>query len=152
MNYLSDFEILLKRTPQFYRGLCLEVSIVGNSYTSASRRFGLGSFAMKRRYHMTAHTVGNTESLTDGLLTPSKNHFKEASLSKEAAAVIKSQGLVRVAGNCFINKSTKDFWKVKGNKVVRVTVEEVDNGERISGPDSRHPQEFLSEILNDLEF
>jgi hypothetical protein len=83
----------------------------------------------------------------------STNHFSsETKLSTEVRQKIASMGLNRVAGNVYECPSTKDFWKVQGNKVVRMVVDEVDNGEQLAAAPSNNPASFLADILGDLTF
>lgn len=83
----------------------------------------------------------------------SKNHLaSEAKLSPEVKSKIASMGLNRVAGNVYECPSTKDFWKVQGNKIVKMVVDEVDNGEKIPAAPSDTPMDFLNDILGDLTF
>jgi hypothetical protein len=83
----------------------------------------------------------------------SKNHFSsETKLSTEVKSKIASMGLNRVAGNAYICESDKDFWQVKGNKVVRLVVDEVDTGQSLSAAPSNDPANFLAGILDDLTF
>lgn len=103
---------------------------------------------MQRIANVKAHSIGLRSD--ERLELPSANHFKQASISKEAAATIKAHGLKRVAGNWLICESTRDFWKLKDGKVLRVTSVEVDNGESIRGANPRNPRAFLDELLSDL--
>ena len=82
----------------------------------------------------------------------SKNHYSSKELSPEIKAKIASMGLSRVAGNAYICSSTQDFWQVKGNKIIRMTADEVDNGEHIAAAPSDNPASFLASILDDLTF
>lgn len=83
----------------------------------------------------------------------SKNHFSsEEKLSPEVRQKIASMGLYRVAGNSYICESTKDFWQVKGNKVIKLTLDEVDNGETLVAAPSDNPASFLADLLGDLTF
>lgn len=83
----------------------------------------------------------------------SKNHFSsEEKLSPEVKAKIASMNLTRVAGNIFEAPSTRDFWKVQGNKVIKLTLDEVDNGESLQAAPSNNPASFLADILGDLSF
>lgn len=88
------------------------------------------------------------------LAAPSQNHLaSEATLPKSVKAKVASMGLNRVAGNVYESPSTRDFWKVKGNDIVRLTKgSTVDNGEKIVAADPAAPQSFLDEILGDLTF
>lgn len=83
----------------------------------------------------------------------SKNHFSSTTKpSTEIRQKIASMGLTRVAGNIYECPSTKDFWKVQGNKVVRMVIDEVDNGEHLPAAPSDNPASFLADILGDLSF
>lgn len=83
----------------------------------------------------------------------SKNHFSsKAKLPLEVRQKIASMGLNRVAGNIYECPSTQDFWKVQGNKVVRMATDEVDNGEKLQAAPSDTPANFLASILDDLSF
>lgn len=66
---------------------------------------------------------------------------------KQAAAM----GLIRVAGNVFECPSSKDFWKVDGSKVIRLTSSEVDNDESLKPANTVNPSKFLKDILAELE-
>jgi hypothetical protein len=83
---------------------------------------------------------------------PTEHHFKTASITPELRQKIEEMGLVRVAGNAYRCPSTRDFWAVKGGKVIRITVDEVDNGESIQAAPADTPGNFLSSILADLTF
>jgi hypothetical protein len=100
------------------------------------------------RFRYTSYGLGHVESED----SPSPNHFKTAAVTPELQEKLESMGLVRVAGNAYRCKSTKDFWKVDGNKVIRVTADEVDNGESIQAAPSDSPGNFLASILSDLTF
>lgn len=63
-----------------------------------------------------------------------------------------SMGLIRVAGNVFECPSTQDFWKIKGDKVIRLSGIEVDNNESLPPADVNNPSSYLREILADLDF
>jgi hypothetical protein len=77
-----------------------------------------------------SHGIGSSKS-SKSLL--SKNHFASAEpISPEIKSKIASMGLTRVAGNAYLCESTKDFWKVQGNKIVKLTSDEVDNGDKIA--------------------
>lgn len=103
---------------------------------------------MKRTHHMTGHTIGLTEG--DRAVAPSANHFKQA--SEEVRKKIASMGLVRRAGNIFECPSTRDFWSVKNGKIVRLTVTEVDDGDRLKAAPRNNPGGFLTAVLDDLTF
>lgn len=61
-------------------------------------------------------------------------------------------GLLRVAGNMFECPSTKDLWRVNGDKVIRVSSVEVDYNENLQPADAKNPQNFLASLLSDLDF
>jgi hypothetical protein len=84
----------------------------------------------------------------------SKNHFASAiPVLPETQQKIASMGLMRVAGNVYECPSTQDFWQVTGGgKIMRLSGDEVDNGESIPAAPEDKPMEFLSSILDDLEF
>jgi hypothetical protein len=83
---------------------------------------------------------------------PSANHFKSASVSSELAQKLASGGYRRVAGNIFLCPSSKDFWNVRGGKIVRLLGVEVDNNESLMGAPSGNPASFLEDALADLTF
>jgi hypothetical protein len=63
----------------------------------------------------------------------------------------KSMGLIRVAGNVFECPSSQDFWKVTGNKVIRLSAPEVDNDEHLKPANKANPSRYLKDILAELE-
>jgi hypothetical protein len=79
------------------------------------------------------------------------NHFA-SELDTETKRKIASMGLFRVAGNVYECPSTADFWKVSDGKIMRLSGDEVDNGESIAAAPADKPMEFLSSILDDLSF
>jgi hypothetical protein len=98
----------------------------------------------------TSFGLGGT-STTESVF--SKNHFSsETTLSPEVRQKIASMGLNRVAGNAYICESTKDFWQVRGNKIIRLTIDEVDNGETLAAAPVDNPMNFLNGIMGDLTF
>ena len=74
----------------------------------------------------------------------------DAAIQKQAFDL----GLTRVAGNVYEQPATRDFWAVKGGKLVRLTgaETEVDDGERLDPADVDDPENTLHRILADLEF
>jgi hypothetical protein len=80
------------------------------------------------------------------------NHLSPLSMSKEVLRKAASLGLSRCAGNTFICESTKDFWQVRGNRLVRLVGNEVDNGERLPAAPEDNPAQFMDDILGDLTF
>jgi hypothetical protein len=101
---------------------------------TASTSFGLGS-----------------EKASKGVF--SKNHYASATpIPRDVQERIDALMMRRVAGNVYECPSTKDFWKVKGNQIVKLVGDEVSNGERIQAAPEDKPQAFLEHILDDLEF
>lgn len=83
----------------------------------------------------------------------SKNHFASMMvLPRDVQFEIDSLMMHRVAGNVYECPSTKDFWKVQGNKIVKLVGNEVNQGESIQAAPSDTPSSFLAHILDDLEF
>lgn len=105
---------------------------------------------MSRLFYTSSHGLGKREE--DKIVAPSSNHKTASSLSTEIKTKIANMGLTRVAGNVYICKSEQDFWKVSDNKIVRISSDEVDNGETLQSAPKDHPSAFLEEILGDLEF
>ena len=85
--------------------------------------------------------VGRKKQTSEGE-SPSPYLIKKASF----------MGLIHLAGNLFECPSSKDLWKVKGGKILRLSDKEVDNKERVKPADARNPSKFLKDILSDLEF
>lgn len=82
-----------------------------------------------------------------------RNHFaSDRQVSPTTHQKIASMGLMRVAGNVYECPSTQDFWQVAGGKIMRLSGDEVDNGESIAAAPKDQPMEFLSSILDDLSF
>jgi hypothetical protein len=71
--------------------------------------------------------------------------------SAEGMKKASAMGLVRVAGNMFECPSSKDFWKVEGSKVIRVSSIEVDANEHLKPADADDPSGYLQSILADLD-
>jgi hypothetical protein len=85
----------------------------------------------------------NVKATFDGLLKP-----KKAGGLKIAALL----GLVKVADNLYECKSTKDLWRVDGNRLFRTSSDEVDNGESTPAADAKAPDVFLAKLLEELDF
>lgn len=98
---------------------------------------------MRADVHQQVHFLSGNES--HGL--PS---LKEASSKGVRKAA--SMGLIRVAGNMFECPSSKDLWKVSGDKVIRISGSEVDNNENLKPANEDDPKSFLASILAELEF
>jgi hypothetical protein len=106
---------------------------------------------MRKLFFKTAHGLGTEGGSIEGIF--SKNHFASmAAYPAEVQRKIADWGLTRVAGNAFICESSKDFWAVKGGKLMKLVGNEVDNGESIPGAPEDKPQAFLANILDDLSF
>lgn len=61
-------------------------------------------------------------------------------------------GLIRIAGNMFECPSSRDLWKVNGDKVIRLSGTEVDFDEKMKPADSEDPKNYLANILAELDF
>jgi hypothetical protein len=96
---------------------------------------------MKAPYYKPHHLSSNVELPT--LFEPKSNQGR-----KIASAL----GLVKVAENLYECPSSKDLWRVEGNKVIRLSSEEVDNGESMKAADPNAPDLFLAKVLEELEF
>ena len=105
---------------------------------------------MRRIYPRASYGLGGVKAKEAVF---SKNHFAGlATYSPEVQEQITSWGLTRVAGNAFICESSRDFWQVQGNKIIKLVGNEVDNGESIPGAPEDKPERFLANILDDLSF
>ncbi len=83
----------------------------------------------------------------------SVNHFISATpVTPAVKQKIASMGLERVAGNIYECPSTRDFWKVKGNSIVKLVGDEVDNGEKIVAAPKNDPRGFMGSVMDDIEF
>jgi len=83
----------------------------------------------------------------------SKNHFASMmAIPRDIQFEIDSLMMRRVAGNVYECPSTKDFWKVQGNKIVKLVGNEVNNAESIPAAPDDKPAAYLASILDDLEF
>ena len=83
----------------------------------------------------------------------SKNHFASmTAIPRDVQFDIDSLMLRRIAGNVYECPSTKDFWKVQGNKIMKLVGDEVNAGESIPAAPDDQPAAFLANILDDLEF
>jgi hypothetical protein len=80
------------------------------------------------------------------------NHLSSSAIPREVFRKAASLGLSRCAGNTFICESTKDFWQVRGNKLVRLVGNEVDNGDHLPAAPEENPAQFMDDILGDLTF
>lgn len=79
-----------------------------------------------------------------------RNHLASAAFPTEVQGKIASMGLQRVAGNVFSCPASKDFWAVRGNKIVKLVSNEVDDGSSIPAAPKDKPMAFLTSILDDL--
>ena len=105
---------------------------------------------MRKTYPKASYGLGSKEA-SESIF--SRNHFAStAPLPRGIQDQIDRFMMTRVAGNVYECPSTRDFWKVQGNKIVRLVVDEVDNGEKIPAAPADRPREFLSSVLDDLEF
>lgn len=111
-----------------------------------------------RSYHMT-HRIGGNASET-GMLSEVAERIPVAPVLKTASATsipedvlktAKNMGLVRLAGNIFSKPASKDFWKVDGDKIVRLVSSEVDLGETLEPTSTDDPEGHIASLLADLE-
>ena len=94
-----------------------------------------------------------TMTATFGLGSPGHpDRLHRSDLSGDVLRKAASMGLQRCAGNTFICESTRDFWQVRGNKIVRLVGNEIDNGESLAAAPQDNPAGFLEGILGDLTF
>jgi hypothetical protein len=80
------------------------------------------------------------------------NFLPSSGIPRELLRKAASLGLSRCAGNTFICESSKDFWQIRGNKIVRLVGDEVDNGDHLPAAPEDNPAGFMDEILGDLTF
>ena len=105
---------------------------------------------MAKIHGKVAHGLGGDKNETK-IFT--KNHFAStAPMARNVTAFLEEYAMTRVAGNVYECPSTKDFWKVQGNKIVKLVGNEVNNGESIPAAPDDKPAAFLAHILDDLEF
>jgi hypothetical protein len=82
-----------------------------------------------------------------------KNHFASMmAIPRDIQFQIDDLMMRRVAGNVYECPSTKDFWRVEGGKIKKLTGSEVEQGESIQAAPNDTPSAFLAHILDDLEF
>jgi|SRR5208337_3408483 len=104
---------------------------------------------MRKTYPQAVYGLGSEKA--DPIF--SKNHYaRSVAYPADIQDFIQQFDMHRVAGNVFECPSTKDFWAVKGNKIIKLVGAEVDNGESILGAPEDKPQAFLANILDDLGF
>ena len=97
--------------------------------------------------------LANLERVSGSRYAKANKNHAASEPSAETKRKIASMGLFRVAGNVYECPSTQDFWQVTGGgKIVRLSGDEVDNGESIAAAPTDKPMEFLSSILDDLSF
>src|SRR5574337_490357 len=105
---------------------------------------------MSKIHPKIAHGLGAETAKTEMF---SKNHFASATkIPQEVQHYIDRFSMHRVAGNVYECPSTKDFWKVQGNKIIKLVGNEVNNGESIAAAPEDKPAAFLANILDDLSF
>lgn len=63
-----------------------------------------------------------------------------------------SMGLVRVAGNYFESPCTHDLWQVVGDKISKLSKNEVDYEESVIAADKDDPKAFLANLMSELAF
>jgi hypothetical protein len=80
-----------------------------------------------------------------------RNHFSsETKISPEVQSKIARLGLERVAGNTWACPSRNEFWQVRGNKIIKLVVDEVDDGSSIAPAPKNDAMGFLEDVLQDL--
>jgi hypothetical protein len=103
----------------------------------------------RKIYHKTAHGLMQEK----GESVFQKNHFASmTAIPRDVQIEIDSMMMRRIAGNVYECPSTKDFWKVQGNKIVKLVGNEVNAGESIPAASSDKPAVSLAGWLDDLEF
>lgn len=107
---------------------------------------------MGKLRHVASVGVGIAKEKVSGKFN--LNHFvSSVPLPPATQKKVASMGLERVAGNVYECPSTHDFWKVQGNKIVKlVGSDEVDNGESIVSAPRKNPQGFMGSVMDDIEF
>src|SRR5438270_7925755 len=89
-----------------------------------------------------SHGLGIRKGETDMFR---KNHFASSEkVASNVQAFLSEYGMNRVAGNVYECPSTKDFWKVQGNKIVKLVGNEVNNGESIPAASDENPAKSLT--------
>lgn len=105
---------------------------------------------MRKTYPKTSVGIGSSREQESIF---SKNHFASATpIPRDIQMYIDKYAMQRVAGNVYEAPSTRDFWKVQGNRIIKLVGNEVDNGESIPAAPDDKPAAFLAAILDDLEF
>jgi len=95
--------------------------------------------------------LGAEKSVDSGVF--SFNHFRSTTpVTAALKQKIASMGLERRAGNVYECPSTRDFWKVKGNSIVKLVGDEVDNGESLKAAPKDNPRGFLGAVMDEIEF
>ena len=61
-----------------------------------------------------------------------------------------SMGLLRCAGNIYTLPADRSFWTIRGNKIVRLVGNEVDNNEHLTAAPADNPATFLDNVLGEL--
>ena len=104
----------------------------------------------RKVYAKASHGLGRSKETADIF---SKNHFASMmAIPRDVQFEIDSLMMRRVAGNVYECPSTKDFWKVQGNRIVKLVGNEVNQGESIPAAPEDRPAAFIANILDDLEF
>jgi len=107
---------------------------------------------MGKLRHVASFGLGQSKEKVSGRFTLN-TFISSVPLDPEVKQKIASLGLERVAGNIYECPSTRDFWQVKGNKIIKlVGADEVDNGESIVAAPRRNPTGFMSSVMDDIEF
>ena len=110
-----------------------------------------------RSYHMTHRIEGRgtgSDLLGEVLgLIPEQPAMKTASaeVPPSMLKIAKGMGLIRLAGNVFSKPASKDFWKVDGDKIVRLVSSEVDLDESLEPTSTDDPEGHIASLLAELE-
>jgi hypothetical protein len=103
----------------------------------------------RKIYAKASHGLGHEKS--ENIFA--KNHFASSmAIPHDVQDMIDRYTMSRVAGNVYECPSTKDFWKVQGNKIVKLVGNEVNQGESIPAASSDKPAVSLASWLDELEF
>jgi hypothetical protein len=103
----------------------------------------------RKVYAKASHGLGQDKS--ESIFA--KNHFASSmAIPHDVQDMIDRYTMSRMAGNVYECPSTKDFWKVQGNKIVKLVGNEVNQGESIPAASSDKPAVSLASWLDELEF
>jgi hypothetical protein len=106
---------------------------------------------MRKIYYKAAHGI---KSGSNAKSTFSKNHYASsaAAYPVDVQNFINQFNMHRVAGNVWVKGAERDFWHVKDGKILKLVGSEVDDHETIQAAPEDAPMNFISSMLEDLEF